>query len=165
MKLEFTKQLMKLSNVNVRSELHGAEREAASDLKFEVSISNDILSDLDPALKSTFYCYDDARKDLADQGKKEPGFLPHLKFPKMAQAIKWNEEMESANIAITEPGAKSAIELKEVKVNNLQFTPKDGGTVVLEFRVQCRPDEKIFGKLAMLVQSDVEVTLSEAEAA
>lgn len=164
MNLEFTKQLMKLANVNVRSELHGAEREAASDLKFEVAISNDILSDLDPALKSTFYHYDGARQDLVDAGKKkEPGFLPHLKFPKMAQAIKWNEEMETANIAITEPGAKSAIELKDVKVNNVQFTPKDGGTVVFEFRVQCKPDEKIFGKLAMLVQSDVEVTLSAAE--
>ena len=164
MKLEFTNQQMKLAHVNVRSELHGEEREAASDIKFEANLPNDILSELHPSLKSALYHYDTGRQDIADQGKKpEAGFLPHLKFDKLAGDLKWNDEMTGATIAILVPGSKKAIQIEDGKVNNVKLTPKEGGTVAFSFRFQCHPDEKIFGALATLVQSDVNVTLSGAE--
>lgn len=164
MKLEFTKVAMKLANVNVRSELHGDEREPASDLKFEAMVSNDVLSQLDGGLKSALYHYDSARPDLVDEGKKgEPGFLPHLRFPRLGQeGFKWNDEMAGASVSILVKGAKKPLELKDVKVNNLKLSPKDGGTVALALRVQCHPDEDAFGKLATLVQSEVEVTIVPA---
>lgn len=164
MELTFTNQRMKLANVNVRAEQHGEEKEAAMDLKLEVICSNDKLSELHPSLKSAFYHYDDQRSDMADQGSKEPGFLPHLKFPKMAdQAFKWDDEVKGAHLAIVVPGEKKATELSDVKVNNLTFTPKEGGSVEICFRVQYKPDEKVMGKLAMLVQQDVDVTLTASD--
>lgn len=165
MKIEFMQTRMKLAHVNVRSEMHGEERECASDLRFDATVTNDVLSLLDPTLKSSLYHFDGAKADVADEGKKaEPGFLPHLRFPKLSASggLSWEDEMTGANIAITIPGAKSAIALEDVKVNKLRIYPKDGGTVGLSFRVQCHPDEKVFGKLATLVQTDVEVSLSPA---
>lgn len=162
LKIELAAVLMTLSNVNVRAEIHGPDREPASDLKLEANMSNDILVQLAPDLKGHLYHYDDARSDLSEKGKKEPGFLPHLRFPKMCgKALPWNDEMK-AKIAIVEKGAKKAIEL-EGKVNQVEFEPKDGGTVFFKFRFQCKPNEQIFGKLGMLIGAEVEVTLAPAE--
>lgn len=165
MKIEFTQTRMKLAHVNVRSEVNGEDRECASDIRFDATVSNDVLNLLDPNLKAALYHYDNGKADVADEGKHaEPGFLPHLRFPKLSPSggISWEDEMKDANIAVTIPGAKSAIMLEGVKVNKLRIWPKDGGSVMLSFRVQCHPDEKVFGKLATLVQTDVEVSLSPA---
>lgn len=161
LKLELAAVLMTLTSVNIRGEMHGPDVQPASDLKLEANMSNDVLSQLDPALKSSLYYYDEARSDLADKGKKEVGFLPHLRFPKLSAKQEWSDEM-MAKIAIVEKGAKKAIEL-EGKVNAIQFEPKDGGTVAFCFRFQCKPNEAHFGKLGMLIKSEVEITLAPVE--
>ena len=46
-------QTAKLSNVNLRAELHGEETKVAVDLKFDMKLSNDVLSYFDPSLKSS----------------------------------------------------------------------------------------------------------------
>ena len=53
--------------------------------------------------------------------------------------------------------------LKPVKVNDFKFTPLDGGTVEFHMRVQYHPEERQAGKLAMLVQQEVEVSLEQVE--
>lgn len=155
----------KLASVTARSELHGEERKAASDLKIEASMPNDFLSQLHPSLKSALYAFDDARpKDLADQGQaREAGHLPHLKFALLEGPLKWSEEMESATVSLKLPGSKSEVVLEEVKVNGIAFTPKDGGTIELSIRVQAHPDKKQFGELASMVQGEVEFTITPEE--
>lgn len=162
MKISFVDLKCMLANINARSELHGEERAPAGDLKFEASLPNDVLSQLHPSLKSALYHFDETRgADLADQGsQRQPGFLPHLRFTSLGGPLKWDGEMASAEVLIKVPGSRTEIALKEVKVNNLQVTPKDGGTVDLSFRVQAHPDEKQFGKLSTLVQAEVEVTVT-----
>lgn len=166
MKLSFTAVKMLLASVNARSEVHGENREPAGDIKLSVHIPNDILDDLRPGLKAEHYVYDAARVgqgDLVDEARKnEPGYLPHTKKPPMVFPIKIDDEMAGAKITIKEIGAADGIELQPVKVNDVGFEPMDGGTVKLTLRVQYHPDEKAAGKLAMLVQHDVEVTI-EAE--
>ena len=48
-------QTCKISNVNLRAELHGEETKVAVDLKFDMKLSNDVLSYFDPTLKSSLY--------------------------------------------------------------------------------------------------------------
>lgn len=73
-------QAAKLQSVNPRAELHGDEHVMAADLKFEIRVSNDVLSEFDSLLKSALY-----HKSNGAQGEliSEPGHLPHLKFPLM----------------------------------------------------------------------------------
>ncbi len=165
MKIEFKEEKMLLANVNVRAEVNGDEREPAGDLKFECDMENAFLTNFHPALKSLLYHFDAGReRDLADQGKtSEAGFAPDLRMPQLEVPLKWDEEMLGAKCRIRVPGAKSDAGLDPVKVNNWTIEPREGGTCSISFRVQCHPDEKTFGKLATLVQQEVEVTLTAAE--
>lgn len=163
MRLEFEKTKMFLANVNVRAEVHGETREPAGDLKLEVDLPNDVLSEIHPALKSLLYYFDEARpEDLVDKGKRgEAGYLPHLRFPALGVPLKWDEEMTGAKLTI-HSSEKSRLVLLDVKVNNVSFEPKDHGIVTLTLRVQAHPDERAFGTLCTLSQSEVEISL-EAE--
>jgi len=53
-------QAAKLTNVNPRAELHGQDKKLAVDLKFEIKVSNDVLSEFDPSLKGSLYKKADA---------------------------------------------------------------------------------------------------------
>lgn len=165
MKLEFAAVKMLLANVNARSEVHGEDREPAGDIKLECDRPNDILANFHPALKSLLFYYEDGRqRDLVDDAKKaEPGFAPDLRMPNLEYPVKWGEEMAGAHCELAIPGTKSVIILDPVKVNNFSIEPREGGTVSLSFRVQAHPDEKAFGKLCSLIQTEVEVTLTAAE--
>lgn len=165
--LKFTDQRMLVASVTARSEVHGAEREPASDVGLEADLSNDVLNIFHPGLKSLLYYFDkEKQRDLADQGRAtEPGFLPDLRMPDLLPPLKWQGEIVNARVTIGVPGAaeKNRVVLTDAKVNNFQLTPRDGGTVQLKLRVQYHPDEKQAGKLAMLVQQEVEVTLEVVE--
>lgn len=167
MKLTFTNQRMTIVSVTARAEAHGEEREPASDIGLRADLPNDVLSVFDPQLKGALYYFDDGRpKDLVDQGKKhEPGFLPHLRFPMMGVPLHWGAEIVNARIHIKRPGEAKAVTLTPAKVNKFAFEPLDGGTVTLSLRVQYKPDEKQAGKLALLVQQEVDVTLELVEEA
>ncbi len=162
MKIEFKEQKCLLSNVNVRSEVHGEDREPAGDLKIEVDVDAGTLAEFDPALRGLLYYFDEGReRDLADQARSgEPIDLrmPHLEYP-----LRWGEEMLGARCRIKVPGAKSDVGLDPVNVNNWTIEPREGGTISLSFRVQCHPSAKDFGALAVLVQSEIEFTLETHE--
>lgn len=159
MRLTFKGQKMLLANVNARSERQGAELEPACDLKLEADLSNEILSEFHPALKSLLYFYDESiEHDLADKGTA----APDLRLPNLVTPLKWEEQILGASISIMAPG-KATIQLSPVKVNNFSIEPRQGGTISLSFRVQAHPDEAAMGKLGCLVQHEVEVTLAEAE--
>ena len=165
LRLAFDNRKMLLAHVNARSELHGEERQAAGDLKFEARLSNEVLSELHPSLKSALYHLDSGKPaDLVDQARVgEPGYLPHLKFPQLGGAFKWEGEMQGVTVIVTPEGGK-AIELSGAKLNNVSFVALDGGTVELSFRVQSHPDEKQFGKLCGgMIQTEVAVSVVPQE--
>lgn len=170
MRIWFDQQKAYLENVNARSEFKGDERQPAGDLKFSVEVPNSALSHFHPTLKSAFYFHDSARpKDLADQGLEEnPDYLPHLRFPNLETPLKWKDEMTGGSLTIHQGlgGVGSDIVLEDIKVNEFKLSPKDGGTLKLEFRVQAHPDEKQFGKLcgSGLIQSECMISLKAPEA-
>lgn len=58
-------------------------------------------------------------------------------------------------------GGDSNLRIESCEVNNFAFTPKEGGTVELTFRVQITDlDERILGKLAGLCQHEVHIVLT-----
>lgn len=153
-------QKAKLSSVNPRSELHGQDKKLAVDLKFEMKVSNDVLSEFDPSLKSALYKKGDTQGDLID----EPGHLPALKFPMMG-AIKWGKDFAGYNTVIHYgvSGAQDIV-LLECEVDNFRFDCQDGGTVAVSFRVIAHPEPTELVRLCEMIQQEVEMSLIEPEA-
>lgn len=170
MTLEFkTLTKSKLSSVNVRSEKHGAELVPAVDLKLTVDAANDILDKFDINLKPMLYF---KAEQAADDQETLDGIdpvtnLPNLRFPKLEGPLKWDTMGAGYTLAIDYGlGGDSNLVMYGCEVNNFAFSPKEGGTVELGFRVQISNiDEHIIGKLAMLVQHDVNIFLTAPEVA
>lgn len=152
-------QKAKLTSVNPRAELHGQDKKLAVDLKFEIKVSNDVLSEFDPSLKSAFYKKSDAQGDLID----EPGHLPALKFPLMGP-VKWGKDFSGYETVIHYgiSGAQD-IRLIECEVDNFRFDCQDGGTVTVSFRVIAHPEHTEMGRLCEMIQTEVEMSLVEPE--
>lgn len=155
-------QSAKLNSMNLSPERHGDEQVPAAYLKFTCEVSNDVLSEFDPGLKSSFYRKADA-SDSQSELLNEPGHLPKLRFPKIP-GIKWDADMIGAHLTVHYgPSGKGDIELT-VDVDQFAFEMKDGGSVAVSFRAAAKPDEKQVGKLYGLIQTEVDISLAPAEA-
>lgn len=150
-------QTAKLSNVNLRAELHGEETKVAVDLKFEAKLANDVLSYFDPSLKSSLY----AAPSEAMQGDliQEVGYLPTLKFPKMS-AIKWDWKGAGYETIVNfGVSGKDDIRMIQVDIDTFKFDCQDGGTVALSFRAIAHPSSDEIGRLSELVQREITLSL------
>jgi hypothetical protein len=152
---------VKLNSANFRSQLHGEEHVPAVDLGFTMDAPNTILSYFDGfLLSSLYYC------SAASSGQKVidgvDQVLPNLRFPKLKLPLKWEEDLTGYTLTIDLGlGGKSNLELSSCAVNGFEIEPKEGGTVQVGFRVQAvRLSEKDIGKLATLVQHDLQIQLT-----
>lgn len=153
----------KLNAINVRSELHGKEHVPAVDLKITLDASNAILSQFDTGLKEALYC---RREPLDDKQESLDGVdpitdLPNLRFPKLDTPLKWTLAGSGYEFTVDFGlGGVSNIVVPGVQVNNFGLTPREGGTCEVGFRVQVSGiDETVIGRLAMLCQHEVTITL------
>lgn len=142
-----------LENVNLRTEKAGQDKVPAADLKISTPQGADVLSEFSPTLKA--FLFDESQpKDLADGIRIRDA---HLQYP-----LSRDEEMTGATVKIGF-GVGKPMELSDCKVNAFKLTPMDGGTVVVGFRVQCRPTPEQVAKLYQLQESGVEFTLTPME--
>jgi hypothetical protein len=165
MKLEFPRLTKsKLSSVNVRSEKHGPELVPAVDLKIVVEASNDILNKFHPDLKDALYFRaqddDGGQDDLI--GVEPVTNLPNLRFPKLDTPLKWDYVGAGFRLDIDYGlGDASNLIMFGCEINNIGFSPKEGGTVEVSFRVQISDiEESIIGKLATLCQHEISIILT-----
>jgi hypothetical protein len=151
----------KLSNVNLRSELHGDKHVLATDLTIEATLSNDVLSEFHPSLKSAMYeKADDAQGELLN----EPGRLTALRFANLGQPLKWNAELKGYETVVHYGiGDESDIHMIECEVDSFKFECKDGGSVGIKFRVIAHPSEEQVGKLSGMIQSEINMSLTPPE--
>jgi hypothetical protein len=156
-------------NVNPRREKHGDENVTAVDLKLRLEASNDALTMFDGSLKSSLYYRSAAASDNPQpglDGVPAVSELPNLRFPKLG-ALRWDDEGTGYTLRIDHGlGGKSDLVLGDCAVNSFAIENKEGGTVILTFRLQCnKVDEKELGKLCTLIDSDIEATILAPEPA
>lgn len=152
-------QSAKLTSVNPRAEIHGTDKVMAADLKFEIKVSNDVLSEFDPSLKSSLY----KKADGSGQGEliDDPGHLPVLRFPLMGP-IKWGKDFSGYEVIVHwGVSGQQDIHLVNCPVDQFRFECQDGGTVVVSFRVIAHPEGVTLGRLCEMIQTDVELSLIE----
>lgn len=153
---ELSEQTARLTSVNPRIEIHGDEHVLAADLQFEVKMSNDVLSEFDPKLKSALYAKNDG-----PQGEliEDVGHLPKLKFPLLGP-LKWGYDGAGYEVCVCYGvSGTNDIRLFECALNKFAFECQDGGTVLVKFRVQAHPETVEIGRLCELIQHDVTLTL------
>jgi len=147
-----------LDNLNIRTEMHGDEREAACDLKFKFSSANNLLAKLHPDLRAAFYRANETR-DLVN-----PDHMPHLRFPMLGQQS-YDLEIPRTKLRVhdAEDAAHDVI-LGGGKTNKFKLTMKEGGTVEWEFRCQfSKPEEEAIAKLMRVLNQVVPITLECAD--
>lgn len=157
--LELTKQKCKMVHAHPRAELHGEETKLAVDLKFQVSMSNDVLSEFDPKLKGALYGKGDSPQGELIQDKSH---LPKLKFPNMG-AIKWGYESDGYELIVHYGiDGKSDIKLSDCGIDNFRFDCQEGGTVLMTFRVISHPNPNSTecGRLCDMISHMVDITLT-----
>lgn len=147
-----------LGHLNIRTEMHGEDREAACDLKFSFSSANNLLLKLHPDLRAAFYRANETR-DLVN-----PDHMPHLRFPLLGeQSYKLEIPRTRLRVHDAEDPAHDVI-LGGGKTNNFKLVLKEGGTVEWSFRCQfSKPDEDSIAKLMRVLNQVVPITLECAD--
>ncbi|MCQ9378839.1 hypothetical protein [Methyloversatilis sp. XJ19-49] len=150
------KQESTLTSVNPRAELHGEDKHLAVDLGFAITVSNDVLSEFDPALKNALYRVADASD--SDMFKDEPGYLPKLRFPLLG-SLKWGKEYAGYSITVHYGVSGNDIHMGDCDVDKFRFDCKDGGSVGVSFRVIAHPKSEDLGRLCEMIQQGVTLSL------
>ena len=147
-------QQAKIAHVNLREEKHGDDDVLACDVKIEAKLSNDFLSQLSPTLKWSLYDRDE--EDMVSGQDKN--HMPVLRYPLLGP-LKWDNGIVGGLFTIHAPVSKNDQEFF-ADVNNLTLSPQDGGTVLVSFRAQFRPDAKQVSNLAQLLGKQVEISVA-----
>lgn len=151
--LELTKVTGTFEHFNPRTEKDGPDKVPAADLRISCPMSADVLAHFRPDLKQTLFV---AEKDLA-------GEVLRVRDPHMVYPIQRDEEMTGATVLI-DFGIGAPMVFSDAKVNQFRLSPADGGTVYVVFRVQCRPTEEQAGKLYILQEKGITLSIEPAEA-
>lgn len=145
-----------LNSFTPNSELHGADRIPNAFVYVSFDAGNDILSEFDPKLKQALYEKDAQPRDLLPADKHA---LLSLKFVDVGP-ISWTKEYAGYSFIVHfGVSGTSDIELTEAKVDKIQFTCLDGGSVKVKMRISAHPEEKQIGKLGTLIQQPIEFSL------
>lgn len=169
MALEFhTSTAMKLHGLNVRTENHGDGLALAVDMKCSVEVPNTKLNEISPALLPMFYMAVETEEEEASIDQlpgipaKTDSQLPLLRSHELAPAIPLGVEYVGYQVTVDRGlGAKSNLVLSECKVNKLKISPKEGGTVLIEFRIQASMvSDEIVGKLSSYIKAEIHLAMS-----
>lgn len=162
MQLCFAEHTARLSSVNPRAECHGEDKALGADIKLEIKTSNDLLSELHPSLKGSFFRKDDTQGELLEE---DPGHMPLLRFPEIKSPIKWDWESVGyvfrVHVGIS---GQSDIYIPDCKIGKLQFEPINGGSISLGVRLQFSPSPEQIGRLCELLGQDITMSLEPPEA-
>jgi hypothetical protein len=157
--LQVKEQAAVLVKYNPRSELNGEERTPAADILLQFDTMNTFLEQLEPGLREGLF-KKNVDGDLADKGTE----LGQVRFASMDPPHKFTGEMLNATVTLGVAGG-GKIQIQGAKVNDVQVTPRNGGTVSIKLRAQFHPTEKLGGKLSMLDHEEVVLTIEEQQPA
>jgi hypothetical protein len=154
----------KLVDVNTRSEKHGTELVPAIDLRFQLDVTNHLLAAYHPDLRELLYRTSDQG---ALPGVEAVSDATELRFPKLAQPLRWDDESNENDLVIDCDNEGEHVALGDCKVHKHVIETKQGGTCQLTFTCSCTHDltERAVGLLGTRVQHDVAITLTSKQAA
>jgi hypothetical protein len=121
-------------------------------LRLEVTLDADVLAFFEPTLKDRYFVFGavDLIEGLVLRDRND--VFPHDR----------NEEMSGARIKL-QTGLGPAMEFPDADLSKFKLSPVDGGMVVIVFDVEIKPDETQAGRLYMLQEQKVVLTVEPRE--
>lgn len=164
--LDFTG--VKLDNCNSRMQRHGEDNVPALDLAMTLTANNQVLDLIHHALRATLFCAQGAQGKQPTQAEMDLPVddLPNVRFPHMDYPVKYDSMLVGYTLTVDYGrGGEQNLRLKTCDIKTFKITPIEGGSVEVKFTVQCADgiDERIVGKLSMLQQSEISITLEGPE--
>jgi len=157
MSFERNHELVEFVHLNLRREVHGDEKVNGIDLRFRATLPNEALAEFSPTLKTDLY-----RREDTPQQDFDPASVPFtvLKNPPMGP-IKWDLKYECARVVVHHGiDEKSDIVFGLAKVNKFVITAQEGGSCIVEFRVQVSdPDADAIAKLSAVLGQSIYLTV------
>lgn len=152
-------QRVHITHVGNRIEMHGDEHVIATDIKIEVKVSNDMLAEFHPTLKSFLFEHDENPQqnelDLSSGDR-----ITKLRFPLLAP-LHWGWEATGYQLFVAYGISRnSGVLLNDCTVDRFVFEPQEGGTVSIRCRVIAKPREDDIGKLVSLIGQENEIELT-----
>ena len=146
-----------LSTLTTRTE--GADIPAAS-LRCAISMSNEVLNDFAPGLLQSFY--EKHKKEQVELIKSD--MLPDLKYQNMKK-FSWDEEFENVCVRINEEieQENARFIFAECTLKNFKFELKQGGSVIVEFTINCKPEPEAVGWLYGHQKQQMPITIEAGE--
>lgn len=152
-----------LSNFNPNSTKKGKEREPRATINVKCNVSKETLAELDPQYLLFYTKRSGSQNDLADAMHD----APDLRFPLLVGPFSHFGESIGAEVEIeigpAGKGGKSNI-LLNGDLDNVKFTPKQGGTTEISFRFAFIPTERDGGKLSLMHQQKITINVTPPEA-
>ena len=164
--LDFTR--VKLDHTNSRMQKHNKENVPALDLAMTLTATNHVLGMIHPALRPILFCANGAQGKEPTQAELELPVddLPNVRFPHFDYPVKYNSMLAGYTLTVDYGrGGEQNLRLKTCDIKTFRIRPIEGGSVEVKFTVQCADgiDERIVGKLSMLQQSEISITLEGPE--
>lgn len=164
--LDFTG--VKLDNVNSRMQKHREDNVPALDLAMTLTATNQVLDLIHHALRATLFCAKGAQGKSPTQAEMDLPVddLPNVRFPHMDYPVKYDAMLVGYTLTVDYGrGGEQNLRLKTCDIKTFKISPIEGGSVEIKFTVQCADgiDERIVGKLSMLQQSEISITLEGPE--
>ncbi|MRI41722.1 hypothetical protein D5301_05625 [Stenotrophomonas sp. MH181796] len=157
------KKVATITNLNVRIEKHGEERNLAVDISFSVSTSNQVLDYFDKDLRKSLF-----RKAAKGEQQSLPTIgepLTEIKHPGL-EPIKLSHEYKGYELQLDgELDSTQPIFLTDMKVKKFGVAAKEGGSVDLTFKASgnVTPDE-VAELTEALIRQSVVLTLQQGQA-
>lgn len=156
MTFEYAQELTELKHINVRTETHGEDKVNALDLRFSFETTNQCLAMFSPTLKSCLYAKEDSTQQELTPDLEH---LTVVRNPQMG-VLKWDLKYENARFVVHHGSdGREDIVFGDAKINKFTIEPKQGGTVIVGFRVQVHPDEMQTARLMGVLGQEVYVTV------
>lgn len=144
-----------VSNLNIRIERHGEDRETACDIKLVVDVASDRLNDLSPGLCESLFRKPGKgdQMPLVEVGKKsEPGFTA-LKHPGLEPA-RIKQKFPGYELHLGADADAEPLFLADVETKNFTIDAHEGGSATITFTASSLVDDDEIGDLLALLRNE-----------
>lgn len=155
-----------ITNVNIRSEMHGEDHVPAADISVKLTGSNELLDQFDTSLLLMFYkAAERADGAQAEIEGTEFSAFPLLRTALVKMPLKLNNEYAGYELEIDRGlGGKSNLTMRDAKVDSFKADLKEGGSIELAFRIAVsKLNADTLGKLGTMIGSEVSILLIPPE--
>lgn len=147
-----------LSNLNIRIERHGDERQLAADLKLSMTVAGVVLDTIEAGLHGSMFKAPSAgdQPDLLDPSSLTAVKFPHLQPLVLTHKFPGYEAEVGTGLDDDEPLFLADLELKKITAK-----PLEGGSAELSFTLSGNIDADDVAQLAdLLVREDVVLSIT-----